>query len=255
MVRVPSRKFKFIGCEIIYREACLLAATSPNRVDVQFMRKGLHDLETATMLQHIQNAVDAIKPEDGYDAILLGYARCNDGLVGLQARGIPLVVPRAHDCITFYFGSRKAYQAYFDAHPGTYYLTTGWCERNVEGDYTRPAYGEQGVMAKLGLAKTRQQLIEQYGEDNADFIEQMMGDWTANYSQMTYIEMGVGDEKPLIELGKEEAQNRKWTFEHRKGNWDLLTKLFNGPWDGDFVIVHPGEKLVARNDERVLDAE
>ena len=46
-----QRKLKFIGCEIIYREACHLAAMSANRVDVQFLRKGLHDLETATMLR------------------------------------------------------------------------------------------------------------------------------------------------------------------------------------------------------------
>ncbi len=36
------RRLKFIGCEIIYREACWLAATSPELVDVEFLRKGLH---------------------------------------------------------------------------------------------------------------------------------------------------------------------------------------------------------------------
>src|ERR1035437_2835780 len=182
IIRSTTRKLKFIGCEIIYREACYLAATSAHRVDVQFLRKGLHDLETLTMRDLVQKAIDAVVETDGYEAILLGYARCNDGLVGVKARKIPLIIPRAHDCITFFFGSRAAYQAYFDQHPGTYYLTTGWSERNVEGDYGRPAYGQQGVMDRLGLAKTKQQLIEQYGEENADFIAEMVGNWTANYS-------------------------------------------------------------------------
>ena len=125
----PTKKrLKFIGCEIIYREACALAARCPDMVDVQFLRKGLHDRKTAEMLAEVQAAVDAV-PE-GYEAILLGYARCNNGTVGLTARTVPIVVPRAHDCITFFFGSRAGYQRYFDAHPGTYYRTTGWSERN-----------------------------------------------------------------------------------------------------------------------------
>ena len=104
----PTRtnKLKFIGCEIVYREACHLAAVAPGRVDVEFLRKGLHDLETADMAQRIQAAIDAVEAEGGYDAILLGYARCNDGLAGVTARSVPLVIPRAHDCITLFFGSR-----------------------------------------------------------------------------------------------------------------------------------------------------
>ncbi len=31
-------KYKFIGCEIIYREACYLAATCPRQVDVEVLR-------------------------------------------------------------------------------------------------------------------------------------------------------------------------------------------------------------------------
>ncbi|HTZ51406.1 MAG TPA: DUF1638 domain-containing protein, partial [Spirochaetia bacterium] len=109
-----GRRRKFIGCEIIYREACWLAATSPLLVDVEFLRKGLHDLETQDMVSRVQAAIDAVDPYANYEAILLGYARCNDGLVGVTARDIPLVLPRAHDCITFFFGSRSAYRGYFD---------------------------------------------------------------------------------------------------------------------------------------------
>ena len=133
MASTRPKKLKFIGCEIIYREACHLAAAGPNQVDVEFLRKGLHDLETPDMLAKVQSAIDAVDPRSGYEAILLGYARCNDGVVGLQARQLPLVVPRAHDCITFFFGGPAAYLEYFDSFPGTYYMTTGWAERNGFG--------------------------------------------------------------------------------------------------------------------------
>lgn len=252
-----GRRLKFIGCEIIYREACALAASVPHRVDVEFLLKGLHDLPRADMLTKIQAVVDAANPDIGYEAVLLGYARCNDGLVGLKARRIPLVIPRAHDCITFFFGSRDAYQAYFDQHPGTYYMTTGWTERNQFGEegYARPAYGMEGVMAKLGLTEPYDVMVAKYGKDNADFIIESLGGWQKSYSRSLYLEMGVCDERPFMDLAKERAAQQNWEFEVRKGEWSLLRKLFCGEWDHDFVVVPPGGTIVARNDGSVLDFE
>lgn len=252
-----ARRFKFIGCEILYREACYLAATGPHRVDVEFLQKGLHDLETGDMVAKLQSVIDAVDGSAGYEAVLLGYARCNDGAVGVYARNLPLVIPRAHDCITLFMGSRQAYKTEFDAHPGTYYMTTGWSERNVtgEGGLARPAYGQQGVMSKLGLTQSFEDMVAKYGRDNAEFIRQTIGDWTKNYSRMLYIEMGVCQEQPYIEHARQTAEQRQWSFERRKGDWSLLKKLFFGQWDADFLVVRPGQRIVARNDDRILEAE
>lgn len=257
MITARKRRLKFIGCEIIYREACALAATSSSLVDVEFLRKGLHDLETQDMVARVQSAIDAVDPYVGYEAILLGYARCNDGLVGVTARDIPLVIPRAHDCITFFFGSRSAYREYFDGHPGTYYLTSGWMERNIEEgkDYSRPAYGKQGVMGKLGLTESYEEMVEKYGKENADFLQATVGDWQKNYSAYLYLTMGVCDETGLIEAGRGDAKSLGWDFQVKEGNISLLRRLFEGPWDGDFIVVPPGGRIVARNDELVLDVE
>jgi hypothetical protein len=259
-----TRKLKFIGCEIIYREVCHLAATSAAQIDVEFLRKGLHDLETQDMVSKVQATIDSVDSDAGYEAILLGYARCNDGLVGVTARNIPLVVPRAHDCITFFFGSRREYREYFDSNPGTYYLTTGWSERNTNplaGDpqglnaYDKPAYGRQGVMGKLGLTESYEKMVSKYGKENADFLKDMLGDWMKNYDKFLYLRMGVCDEEPFVEAARKDAAARGWSLETRDGSLALLSKLFNGPWDEDFIIVPPGGKIVARNDERILDAE
>ena len=59
---------------------------------------------------------------------------------------MPLVIPRAHDCIALFMGSRQRYREYFDAHPGTYYRTSGWIERD---DAT--SAGEETVSQRLGL--------------------------------------------------------------------------------------------------------
>ncbi len=240
-------KYKFLGCEIIYREACKLAAVSPLRIDVEFQKKGLHDLKREEMQKRLQAAIDAVPESEGYKAILLGYARCNDGLVGLTARSIPLIIPKAHDCITFFFGGRAAYQAYFDGHPGTYYHTTGWIERN-----NPDIPGSQGVMQQLGLDATYEEMVEKYGKENADFILATLGDGLKNYTGICYLQMGTTNEEPFIEVSQKQAQERNWAFELRQGDWTLLEKLFFGKWDDDFLIIPPGHHIVAQNDTEIL---
>ena len=261
MTLEPRKRLKFIGCEIIFREACKLAAGSPHQVDPEFLRKGLHDLETGDMLARIQGAVDAVNPDDNYDAILLGYARCNDGVVGLQARDIPLVIPRAHDCITLFFGSREAYRQYFDNNPGTYYMTTGWIER---GDYDpsgksmqqqNAPVGTAGVLEKLGLGDSYEEMVEKYGKDNADYIVASMGNWRDAYSKVLYLKMGVCDEAEFIEIATQRARENSWELEVRDGDIGLLAKMFRGQWDDDFLVVQPGQNIVARNDNNVLATE
>ena len=249
MMPSPGARLKLIACEILYREACKLAAESPFQIDVVFNRKGLHDLETADMLSRLQAAVDAADAERRYEAILLGYARCNDGVAGLTARSIPLVIPKAHDCITLFFGGRSAYQGYFDAHPGTYFHTTGWRERNCAD-----VDGTPGVMARLGLDLTDDQLVARYGQENAEMIRQTLGDGLRHYDRICYLRMGVTDERAFIESSRQEAADRGWSFDLRLGDWTLLRKLFNGPWDADFVIVPPGGRLAPRNDRDILGA-
>ncbi len=250
MMCQPGDRVKFIGCEIIHREACRIAAASPWVIDLEFERKGLHDLATADMQAKLREAVDRADADGRYKAILLGYARCNDGLAGLQARSIPLVIPKAHDCITFFFGSRAAYREYFDNHPGTYFHTTGWMERN---DAEVP--GQQGVMAQLGLSDSYEQLVAKYGEENAAFIHETLGDTTQNYSRICYLEMGVTDESEYIRRSRTEADEKGWQFDLCQGSLSLLQRLLAGPWDDDFLIVPPGRTIVPRNDDEVLGLE
>jgi hypothetical protein len=242
-------RLKFIGCEVLYREACCLAAASRHQVDVEFLPKGLHDLPTAEMRGDLQRVIDAAagRGERPYKAILLGYARCSDGVVGLKARSVPLVIPKAHDCITLFFGSRRAYQEYFDCHVGTYFHTSGWLERN------NPRIpGRQGINDRLGLGSSLAELSAKYGADNAQYILETLGDGLQNYRRVCYIEMGTLDEAPLIRDSQQRARERGWEFENRRGDWSLLRRLFEGPWAEDFLVVPPGGSMAARNDGEIL---
>lgn len=245
-VRPEPKRLKFIGCEIVFREVCLLAAQSRNVVDLEFLAKGLHDMERGEMQGRIQDRIDAVEP-DRYSAVLLGYGRCSDGVVGLRAGAVPLVIPRAHDCITFFLGSKERYREYFDSHPGTYFRTSGWIERQ----FVR----EPGVMAKLGLDKTYEEYVREYGRENADFIWQSVAAWQQNYDRLVFIDTGVGVELRYAERVHAEAEEKGWTFERLDGNLQLLKRFLDGDWsDADFVVVPPGATIISRDDARVLDA-
>jgi hypothetical protein len=226
---------------------CLLASKASNIIDIEFVRKGLHNLPTTEMVEDLQKRVDATDPEV-YEAILLGYARCNDGVVGLQARDIPLVIPRAHDCITLLLGSRRCYQEYFDKHPGTYFRSSGWLERDFAS--------EDGIMTRLGLDKTYQQYVEQYGQENADMIMQFADSWKKHYDRIAFIEMGVANDPYYEQLARQEAKEKGWHFDKLAGDLNLLAKMLEADWPEDeFVVVQPGQKISPRNDESVLDCQ
>ena len=239
-------RLKLIACEIIYRELCLCAANSPHIVDLQFLQKGLHDSPTNEMVAAIQREIAAAE-EGQYDAILLGYALCNNGTVGLRTERVPLVIPKAHDCITFFFGSRQRYKDYFDNNPGTYFRTTGWSERNF-------VKSGQSVMSRLGLDKTYEEYVKKYGEENARYIMETLGEWKKNYRKMTYIEMGLATELGYDKKAEADAKGNGWEFEKILGDWRLLRNLVNGEWNEDFLILKPGQRIAATNDVEVLCA-
>lgn len=247
-------RYHMIGCEVFYREFCYAAAVSRNIIDLNFLTQGLHDLESASMSARIQQAIDAT-PEGRYKAILLGFGLCNLGLVGVRARQIPLVLPRAHDCITLFMGSKEAYQKHFDENKGSFFLTTGWYERdqdNLESTIER----EDNMLRKMGLDKTFEDYVQIYGEEYARMIMSSIGG-LENYQQMTHIQMGIAPEaeEKVVRAGQAEAGKRGWNHEALPGRLDLFLSLVNGEWDEErFLTVQPGQMIQQAYDERIVQA-
>ena len=242
-------KFKLISCEIFFREMEFLLEQVPHQIDVEFLQKGLHDIPPEEMTKRIQMQVDAAS-EQGYDAILLGYGLCNNGLAGLTARNIQLILPRAHDCITLFFGGRRKYREHFDANPGTFYKTTGWIERDKVADELK----QLSIPHQTGMDMSYEQLVEQYGEDNAEFLWEELCNTEKNYSQITFIEMGVEPDDRFETIAMEEAADRQWKFEKETGDLTLLHSLLKGDWNDDFLIIPPSHSIIACHDELIVSA-
>ncbi|HBF38349.1 MAG TPA: hypothetical protein DDW50_13630 [Firmicutes bacterium] len=240
------KHFKLIACEILFREICYCVSQSRNMIDMQFMSKGLHDLGDCKMVPLLQAAID-VADDKQYDAILLGYGLCNNGIRSLHA-ALPLVVPRAHDCITLLLGSKEQYDRYFDTNPGTFFKSPGWVERDFD-----PNASLQSIPSQLGIKHSYPEYEEKYGSENARYLMESLGDWFKNYRKLAYIDTGFGDFQSYKELTKQQADNRGWEYEELSGSVDLLQRLLDGKWDPeDFLVVPPGYSIQALYDRKKI---
>jgi hypothetical protein len=242
---------KLISCEIFYREMCAAVARSTSQVDIAFLPKGLHDIGCEKMLARVQEAVDAVDATQ-YEAVLLGYALCNNGIAGLVARSIPIVIPRAHDCITLFLGSRERYLDYFNNNPGTYFQTTGWIERGTDAGELK----QLSISHQMGIDLSYEELVAKYGEEDAKYIWETLGNPLKNYGQFTFIEMGIEPDDRFEREAREKAAERGWKFDKVQGDMSLFQQLVDGQWvEKDFLVVRPGWRVVAKLEEGIIDAE
>ena len=240
-------RLKLISCEVLYREMCFAIARSRHQVDVEFLPKGLHDLGSEPMRRKLQECVDRVDARQ-FEAVLMGYALCGNGLVGLCARTLPIVIPRAHDCIALLMGSRHKYQAYFDANPGVYFRSTGWLERGGDLD--------QVFRDRTGVGHSLEELIAHYGEDNGRYLYEQLTTYKRTYKQLTFIETGLEPDGSFEQRAREEAVRKGWKFEKVSGSLALFEQLVSGNWtDDDFLIVRPGWRVAPRYNESILSAE
>ena len=229
-------RLKLISCEVLYREMCAAVARSPHQVDVEFLPMGLHDQGGPAMRARLQEAVDGVDATQ-YEAVLLGYALCGNGVAGLESRAVPLVIPRAHDCIALLMGGRDRYRDYFENNPGVYFRSTGWLERAEDLD-----------QAAL--------LIARYGEDNGRYLLEQFNGYQRNYRQLAYIATGLEPDGGFERQAREEAARRGWQFETIRGDLRLFERLVAGDWDeNDFLVVPPGWRVKPTYGESVIDKE
>jgi hypothetical protein len=238
------------------------ASQTPHVVDVEVFRLGLHN-EPKNLRARLQQAIDENtvnnstvnnKGNAGYDAIVLAYALCGQATAGLVARDVPLIIPRAHDCITLFLGSRARYQQEFVDHPGTYWYALDYMQRRDKSG-TSLALGsgpDNANTDNTNMQGIYQEYVEKYGEDNANYLMEIMGAWQSHYKRAAFIDVGVGDGSPVERMAQDEAERRGWAFDRVLGDLVLVRNLLFGDWNEDFLVIPPGQRIAMAYDDQIM---
>ncbi len=211
-----------IACRCMAPE---LDALGPDRhgVEVRYLDQNLHRTPDI-MPELIAEAVEEV--EDRASSIVLGYGLCSNGIVGVKAPRQGLIVPRVHDCIALFLGSRGEYNLRRGERPGTYYLTPGWVAEE-----------------KDPLGQLEHEYIPRVGKETAEWA---IREELKHYTHIALIDTGVGDREPLRARAMKNASHLEMEYEEVRGTDLYFRKLLFGPYEEeDFVFVEPGKTVRA----------
>lgn len=232
-----------------------LAAECGNEISLHTLDAGLHARPNDLRL-FVQGEIDKASREGGFDAVILLYGLCGRGTAEIVSREIPVVIPRAHDCITLFLGSHEAYLKQFARNPGTFYHTLGWIEKKINPG-NREASQFYTNYAKEGWEKHPDYgtLRARFGAENAEHVVAFMERWRQHYSRAAYIDMGFPGEDELVEFTRQMAEVFDWTHEVIPGDTEMLLRIFAGDWSDDRIFVlPPHSRSIATGDDKVFAA-
>ena len=216
-----------IACQVMKPE--LDALTKGHRhIKIHYLDQNMHE-RPEQMPAVVQAEINAVETDAAQ--IILGYGLCSNGIVGVRAPEQGLIIPRVHDCIALFLGSRAAYEKVFYEHPGTYYLTPGWVE-----DRKDPlGYMESAYVPKMGRKTAEWGIREEL----------------KNYTRIVMIDTQSADMEPLRKIARENADFLEKAYVEIQGRQDYFKKILFGPYpEADFIHLQAGEVM---EQEMIID--
>jgi len=221
-------RIKLIGCLSTKNEVLELGVSSP--VDCDFLDFALHAFPEQ-LHKELQRRIDA---SQDYDLIILTYGRCSHAVAGLVSARVPLVLPKAHDCISLLLGSDLRRQELSEENPAVYYFSQGWLE------YARDPYAEY------------LEYVDIYGEAAAKYlIETLYG----MYREAVFIRTSC-EEKKLEQCRqrvKQIAEFFAWKVSEIVGDLALLNAVLTRKQQTDVICVAPGTPIILEEGNSYAD--
>lgn len=238
----PPPRLALLACNVFEDEIALHAQGAAHLAEIRFFEIGLHD-RPDQLRATLQENLDALDARADLDAVVLAYGLCGRGTVGLRPMRHKLVIPRAHDCIAVFMGSKEAYAEHQRRCPSCYYYTPGWNRaRRVPG----PEMFES----------LRADLAARFDPEDVEFLVESQRDQLAMHDTATYIELGTPSANAEADYARQCAAWMGWKFEHLPGDPSLLRDLLWGSWDTQrFLILEPGLQLGHAPDDSIMRAE
>ena len=225
-------RIKLIACDVFARLAYQAAAESAHIIDIELLPMLAHN-EPDKLRQNLQNSIDkACKKEDmPYDKIILAYGLCGNAVIGVTC-SIPMIIPRMHDCCAMFMGSQKRFLEVFGHRLSTPWRSCGYVERCV---------GLNHANYKLHVDYLK--MVEEYGEENAEYIWETMNP-PAVVNEAVYIKIPGYEYNNTQKFYIDEKANEDCEVETVLGDSSWFMKLVNGPWeDSEFLKVSPQKEI------------
>lgn len=226
-----KRRVHVIACGVLAIDMKRAARTCGLEISEDYLPGGLHE-RPAELHRRLQESIDHASAAGGCDFIAVGYGLCGRGTVGIEARDVPLAIPRVHDCIALFLGSDAAYRREFVRFPGTYYISAGWHEEKIQPK----SQEEGGVGAKRPDAEFKE-LVEKHGRANAEAIRAFLDSWKRNYQRAAFIDTGAPGREHYASFAKAMAEEFDWIYEEIPGDLALLEKILTATRSTDEVLV------------------
>jgi len=235
-----------IACGVFRTDLEALRNETTLDSDVVYLPGGLHN-EPGRLRRELQEAIDGAQD---YGRIVILYGLCGRGVVGLRSRGVPLVLPRVHDCISLFLGGAAEYRKQFAHAPGTYYISAGWYDEQVQ------PRGSRRSVSPDGSGKVRypehviestdpQRLRERYGRENAEEISGFLNSWKSNYTRGVYIDTGSDRETDIERYARNLAEENGWEYQRLRGSRSLIRRALGARTsDADILVVPPGHEII-----------
>ena len=244
-------RIHIMACRVLTRELSRLIYDCQNAVDVTWLPQGLHDTPTVLHnsiveeLDRLEHLMERRLIRKKPDYIVMGYGLCSKATVGLEAKSIPLVIPRTEDCIALFLGSQERYLQYFKEYPGTYWMNSQWIQDIPHAD---PDYMEQ----------LRETYMEEYeDEETVEYLLETEKSSLAAYNRVGYIRTDTFDDSNQRKLAEDMAGRFDLQYKEFTGENRMLRKIVAGEFDEkDFLIVPPGYRTEYSNgSERIRAVE
>lgn len=242
-------RYLYIVCAVIKDELCSFLHKKENDNIVWELPLQLHEQpvllrqELVKQLKKADHLASSTEdPQKGIDAIVLVIGLCGGALDGLETGRHPVYIPRAHDCVTLFLGSKERYNDLFNKYNGSAYWFT-------------PAFVRQGCLpTKEYYEEMRKTYSEHYDEENAQYLVDVEIDTLKNYKILSRVDTLQSPNMDLVRICAECSRDNAWKIESHNINPQLFKDMAEGSFSkNDFLTVPPHGKIKQTHDSRVID--
>ncbi|MCG8567690.1 MAG: DUF1638 domain-containing protein, partial [Desulfobacterales bacterium] len=232
------KKTYVVACAVLALDMKQAAQDLGLNLEYKFLEAGLHE-NPRKLNTKLQKAIDDISLKKDAERIIIGYGVCGKGTVGVQSRGIPLVIPKVHDCISLFLGGDAAYKTQFKKFPGTYYLSAGWCEEKST------PISQRRMQAFFGAERLEyEELVKNHGEKAADTTFEFLNSWQKNYQRAAFIETRAKNSARHEKYARDMAKEYDWEFDKIQGDAALIHQMMTLHASTPEVLVVPPDHVI-----------